>query len=101
MKLHKGDKVVVLSGKYRGTRSVIEEARPATNQVIVTGVNVAKRHTKAQGQTMQGGIIDKAMPMSASAVAIWCEKHEGPAKIGMKVEDGRKSRVCRKCGAAL
>jgi large subunit ribosomal protein L24 len=50
---------------------------------------------------MQGGIIDKAMPMSASAVAIWCDKHEGPAKIGMKIEDGRKSRVCRKCGAAL
>ena len=51
MKLRKGDKIVVLSGKFRGTRSVVEEARPATNQVIVTGVNVAKRHTKAQGQT--------------------------------------------------
>ncbi len=101
MKLHKGDKIVVLSGKFRGTRSVVEEARPATNQVIVTGVNVAKRHTKAQGQTMQGGIIDKAMPMSASAVALWCDKHDGPAKAGMKIDGGTKTRICKKCGADL
>lgn len=50
---------------------------------------------------MQGGIIDKAMPMSASAVALWCDKHDGPAKAGMKIDGGTKTRICKKCGADL
>ena len=49
-----------------------------------------------------GGIIDKFMPMSASAVSVWCNGHGGPARIGINLdEQGRKVRVCRKCGAEL
>jgi len=101
MKIRKGDKVVVLSGKYRGQRSEVLEAFPSRDQVIVQGVHIAKRHRKAQGTTIQAGIIDKAMPVHVSSVALWCDKHDGPAKAGLKVEDGRKTRVCRKCGATL
>jgi large subunit ribosomal protein L24 len=50
---------------------------------------------------MQAGIIDKLMPLSASNVAVWCPKHKGPAKIGSEVVDGKKIRVCRKCGEVL
>ncbi len=101
MKIHKGDKVVVLSGKYRGTRTEVIEAFPAKEKVILSGVNIAKRHKKQQGQTMQAGIIDKAMPVHASTVALWCSKHDGPGKAGVKFDNGRKIRVCRKCGAEL
>jgi large subunit ribosomal protein L24 len=101
MKIHKGDDVIVLSGKYRGERANVEEALPVANKVILDNLNVAKRATKQRGATMQAGIIDKLMPLSASNVAVWCPKHKGPAKIGSDVADGKKIRVCRKCGEVL
>jgi len=101
MKIRKGDDVLVLSGKFRGWRAKVEEAFPASEKVILEGINIAKRHTKQAGATMQAGIIDKVMPMHVSNVAVWCSGHKGPAKIGHRDVDGVKVRVCRKCGATL
>ena len=101
MKIRKGDEVVVLSGKFRGHKAAVVSAHPASGKVVVDGVNIAKRHTKQQGSTLQAGIIDKFMPIPVSTVALWCSKHDGPAKAGYKVEGGSKQRVCRKCGADL
>ena len=101
MKIHKGDDVLVLAGKYRGERARVEEALPAQSKVILEGLNVAKRHTKQTGATMQAGIIDKVMPLHVSNVALWCAGHKGPAKAGYKITDGAKVRVCRKCGETL
>ncbi len=104
MKLKKGDRVRVLSGKDRGKEGVIMRALPQSGRVIVDGVNVAKRHQRATRATMQGGIIDKDMPIPASAVAIICS-HDGPTRIGYRMEDtgtgARKVRVCKKCGGDL
>ena len=101
MKLQKGDRVRVLQGKDRGETGVIMRVLPKTNRVIVEGVNVAKKHQKATRATTQGGIIDKDMPMSASAVAIVCST-DGPTRIGYRFEsDGTKVRICRKCGHTL
>jgi large subunit ribosomal protein L24 len=50
---------------------------------------------------MQAGIIDKVMPLHVSNVALWCAGHKGPAKVGYKIADGTKVRVCRKCGETL
>ena len=101
MKIRKGDDVLVLAGKYRGERARVEEALPAQSKVILEGLNVAKRHTKATGATMQAGIIDKVLPMHVSNVALWCGGHKGPARAGYKLSDGAKVRVCRKCGETL
>ena len=102
MKIRKGDDVLVLSGKFRGERAQVEEAMPASNKVILDGLNIAKRHTKQAGATMQAGIIDKLMPLDASNVALWCDNHKGPAKVGYRNDDqGVKVRVCRKCGEVL
>ena len=104
MKLKKGDRVRVLSGKDRGKTAEIMRVLPAQNKVIVDGVNVAKRHQRATRATMQGGIIDKDMPISASAVAIVCPT-DGPTRIGYRFDTtatGRtKVRVCKKCGGEL
>ncbi|MDP8992230.1 MAG: 50S ribosomal protein L24 [Actinomycetota bacterium] len=104
MKLRKGDRVRVLSGKDRGKEGDVIRAIPAENKVIVEGVNVAKRHQRATKATMQGGIIDKDMPMPASAVAIVCPS-DGPTRIGYRVEESggtrHKVRICRKCGGEL
>ena len=101
MKLVKGDRVRVLSGKDKGKDGEIMRVFPKEGRVIVDGVNVAKRHQRATRATMQGGIIDKDMPISASAVAIVCP-NDGPTRIGYRLDpQGHKVRVCRKCGTDL
>ncbi len=104
MKLKKGDRVRVRSGKDRGKEGEIMRVLPDKNKVIVDGVNVSKRHQRATRATMQGGIIDKDMPMPASSVAILCPT-DGPTRVGYRFEDTpsgrRKVRVCKKCGGDL
>ena len=102
MRIRKGDKVQVLNGKDRGKQAEVIRAIPSEGRVIVEGVHVAKRHAKPTRATMQGGVIDKFMPISVSSVAIVCSSCGVPTRIGMRVDDqGRKVRVCRKCGADL
>ena len=102
MKLKKGDRVRVIAGKDVGREGEITRAYPESDRVIVDGVNVAKRHTRATGQTMQGGIIDKDMPLHVSNVALICSSCESTSRIGYRFEgDGTKVRVCRKCGKDL
>ena len=101
MKLRKGDRVRVLQGKDRGQTGEVMKVLPKANKVIVEGVNRAKKHQKATRATMQGGIIDKDMPIAASAVAIVCG-NDGPTRIGYRIDDtGRKIRICKKCGGEL
>ena len=101
MKLKNGDTVMVIAGKDAGKESKIAHVYPDRNKVMVEGVNTAKRHTKPTGQTMQGGIIDRDMPIDVSNVMIVCEKC-GPTRIGHRFDDdGAKHRTCVKCGGDL
>ena len=101
MKLRAGDTVRVIAGKDKGLEGRIARVLNDVNKVIVEGVATAKRHQRPTGQTMQGGIIDKDMPISASNVMIVCPDC-GPTKIGARFDaEGRKYRVCRKCGSDL
>ena len=101
MKIKKGDRVVVLQGKDRGKEGTVMRAIPSKGKVIVEGVNIAKKHQKPTRSTMQGGIIDKDMPLDVSNVALICPK-DGATRVGYKISDtGAKSRVCRKCGQEL
>jgi large subunit ribosomal protein L24 len=103
MKLRKGDRVVVLSGKDRGQTGEIMKVLPEANKVIVEGVNVAKKHQRQTQVRVKGGIIDKDMPIHASAVAIVCSKEGGrPTRIAFRFDDeGKKHRVCVHCGEEL
>ncbi|TMK63750.1 MAG: 50S ribosomal protein L24 [Actinobacteria bacterium] len=101
MKLVKGDQVEVLSGKDLGKRGVITRVLPETRQVIIDGVNVSKKHQRPTRATMQGGIIDKDMPIDMSNVALVCPK-DGPTRINYEIaDDGTKTRVCAKCGGLV
>ena len=98
LKLKKGDEVVVLAGKDIGKRGEISRVIPGRSMVIVDGVNIVKKHQKQTRQTMQAGIIDKEMPIHISNVALVC-KSCGPTRVGYRFgTDGKKVRVCRKCG---
>jgi large subunit ribosomal protein L24 len=101
MKLKTGDTVEVIAGKDTGARAKIAKVFPSENRLIVEGVATAKRHQRPTGQTMQGGIIDKDMPIDASNVMIVCPDC-GPTRIGYRFDDeGRKVRICRKCEGDL
>jgi large subunit ribosomal protein L24 len=100
-RIREGDTVMVISGKDRGKESRVSRVLPRKDKLIVEGVNTVKRHEKARGQTMQGGIIDRDMPIHASNVMVVCDDC-GPTRIGMRIDDdGVKHRVCRKCGGDL
>ena len=101
MRIRKGDRVQVLQGKDRGKVGEVMRALPEKDKVIVEGINIAKRHQRATRATMQGGIIDKDMPIHVSSVAIVCPQC-GPTRIGYRFDDqGKKTRVCKKCGSEL
>jgi large subunit ribosomal protein L24 len=99
--LKKGDNVEVLSGKDRRERGVIMRVLPKGDRVIVEGVNVAKKHQRQQKVRVKGGIIDKDMPIHASAVALVCPK-DGAVRVGYQIkDDGTKVRICKRCGREL
>ena len=100
MKLRKGDEVVVLAGKDVGRRGTITRVYPDSDRVIVDGMNMVKKHQKPTRSTMQGGIIDKEMPLHVSNVALVC-KDCGATRIGYRLTDSGKVRVCRKCGSDI
>lgn len=101
MKLKKGDKVVVLTGKDKGKKGEILKAIPTENRVIVSGVNVVKKHTKPS-QFAQGGIEDKELSIHASNVALVDPKKGTATRIGSKeLKDGKKVRVAKKSGETL
>ncbi len=102
MKIKKGDRVRVLTGKDRGKEGVVMFAFPREGKVIVEGVNVARKHQKRTRATMQGGIIDKDMPIPVSNVAVISPSDGKPTRVGYRVtSDGEKVRVCKRTGADL
>lgn len=104
--VHKGDTVLVLTGKDRGKEAVVERTLPRENKVIVTGVNIAKKHVKA-GRGAQPGIIEKVMPIHASNVMVKCTACGEFTRIAHdRVAQGedqkeRTRRICKKCGQPI
>lgn len=102
MKIKKGDRVIVLTGKDRGKEGVVAFAHPAKGTVIVDGVNIVKKHQKPTQAAMQGGIIDKEMPMPVSRVAVISPEDGKATRVGYRFDaDGTKVRICRRTGADL
>lgn len=99
MKIKKGDSVVVIAGKNKGTEGTVTDTLPKTEQVIVEGVNIATKHMKNRQAKSQGQVIKREMPVHVSNVALL----EGgkPVRVGYKVEDGKKVRISRKTGKAV
>ena len=101
LKLRKGDRVVVLSGKDKGKEGVVQTALPSEGKVIVEGINTAKRHQKSRTATEPGGIIDKDMPIQVSNVAVISPKDGKPTRVGFKTVDGKKIRICKRTGEEI
>lgn len=101
MKIKKGDQVIVITGRDKGKTGEVTKAMPKENKVLVSGINLAKRHTKPT-QENAGGIISKEMPIHVSNVALIDPKSGKATRIGFKVEkDGTKVRVAKKSGEVI
>ena len=101
MKIKKDDKVVVLAGKDKGKQGKVLSADPKGGKVTVEGVNVATKHQKPRGQNQEGGIIKIETPIYVSKVQLVCPKCGKGTRVGYKLADGKKVRVCKKCGAEI
>ena len=101
MFIKKDDKVIVLSGKDKGKQGKVLSAEPKTGKVVVEGVNVATKHQKPKQQGQDGGIIKMETPIYVSKVQLVCPKCGKNTRVGHKIVDGKKVRVCKKCGAEI
>jgi large subunit ribosomal protein L24 len=93
----KGDLVKILAGKDKGKSGKIERVLPKENKVVVTGINMVKKHQKPTKYRTQAGIIDIAMPLQQSNVMIICPNCSKPTRTGFKVNKDQKMRICKKC----
>jgi large subunit ribosomal protein L24 len=101
MKIRKGDRVKVIAGRSKGKIGDVLRVLAAESRVVVSGVNVIKRHTKP-GRTGEGGIIEREAAIHVSNVALLDPKSDKPTKVGFKfLEDGRKVRFARASGETI
>jgi large subunit ribosomal protein L24 len=102
MKIKKGDRVRVLSGKDRGKEGVVMRALPNEGKVIVDGVNIAKKHQKPTRMDQAGGIVHKDMPIDVSNVAVIDPSDGKPTRVGYRLDaDGTKTRISRRTGTEI
>ncbi len=101
LKIRKGDKVVVITGKDKGRQGEVVRTIPSENRAVVRGVNVAKRHQK-QTAAQEGGIVSKEMPIHVSNLALRDPKDGKPTRVGFKtLADGKKVRVAKRSGEVI
>ena len=101
MNVKKGDTVVVLSGKDKGKQGKVQATIPSESKVVVEGVNMVTCHTKPRRQGEEGGIVRREAALYASKVQVVCPKCGKGTRVAHKIEDGKKVRVCKHCGASL
>lgn len=101
MKIKKGDKVRVATGKDKGREGTVERVYEKQNAVLVGGINQYKRHVKKNEKMPQGGVVDIPRPIDIAKVMVICPKCGKPTRISYKVEKTGKKRVCKKCKQVL
>jgi len=102
IRLKKDDKVIVLSGKYKGKTGKITATHPSQNKVTVEGINIVKKHQKPDQQHPQGGIVEITKPIWVSKVAIVEPTTKKPSRIGYQLDkDGKKTRVFKSTGKEI
>jgi len=102
MKIKNNDNVLILKGKDRGKVSRVQKLIKKHNTVLVEGVNLASRHTKASATVRQAGIIQKEMPINAANLAVICPSCDKKSRLSIKMNPDRtKSRVCKKCDQVI
>ena len=101
MKIKKNDNVFILAGKDQGKTGIVEKVFPTEGRLLVKGIAMAKKHVKPSKKNPQGGIIDINLKINSSNAMVVCPSCSKPTRIGAKVLDDHKIRICRKCSQSL
>lgn len=101
MAIKKGDNVIVRSGKSRGVKAKVLSVSPKEGTAIVEGVNMAKRHQRKRKEGQKGQIIEKAMPVKISTLALLCPACGKGRRMGSKMVGDKKVRICVNCETEL
>ena len=99
MKIKKGDTVKILYGKDTGKQGVVSAVK--NGKVIIEGLNMYKKHVKGDGKEKKSAIIDIAKPMDVSKVMLVCPNCSKPTRVGIRRENGKVERICKKCGKVI
>ena len=98
MRIRKDDTVVIITGKDRGKKGKVRRAFPDEDRVVVEGLNMIKRHSRARRATRQAGIIELEAPIHVSDVMLVCSKCGNPTRVSFRfLDDGKKVRICSSC----
>jgi large subunit ribosomal protein L24 len=101
MKIKKGDKVTVLTGKDKGKTGIVERAFLKTSEVLVVGINIIKKHVKVSKKNPAGGIVEIARPLKVGKVALICPSCGKITRVGYEIKGKEKNRICKKCGKII
>ena len=102
MRIKKNDTVLIISGKDKGKQGKVLDVFPKEEKIVVEGVNFRKKHQRPKKSGEKGQIITMPGPLSISNAKLVCPKCGKPARIGYKLtEDGKKYRICKKCGQEI
>lgn len=100
--IKKDDKVKIIAGKDNGKIGKVLKINRKKERILVENINVVKRHTRPSASNRQGGIVESEAPIHWSNMMLMCNKCVKPVRIKMqRLEDGKKIRVCRKCGETI
>lgn len=97
MKIKKNDLVKMLAGKDSGKTGKVLQAVPQDGKVVVEGLNIIKKHSKPRKQGEKGQRIEVPRKVQISNVMLICPKCAKPTRVGYKLLDGKKQRICKKC----
>jgi len=101
MKIKENDTVLIRSGKYRGKRGKVLISFPKDSKILVEGINIRKKHQKPKKEGQKGQIVEKPSPIHVSCVELVCPKCSAATRVGYKINENKKYRVCKKCGQEI
>ena len=101
MKIKKGDTVLIISGKDRGRKGKVLKALPKEQKVLVESINLKKKHVRPKREGEKGQIVQISAPIHVSNVKFICPKCGKATRIGYKIAENRKYRMCKKCGSEI
>jgi len=101
MKIKKGDTVLIISGKDRGRKSKVQKVFPKEKRILVEGINLRKKHVRPRRMGEKGQVIEMPAPIDISNVKLICPKCEKATKVGYKIVERKKYRICKKCGQEI
>ncbi|MBI2626058.1 MAG: 50S ribosomal protein L24 [Candidatus Nealsonbacteria bacterium] len=101
MKIKKGDTVLIISGKDRGKQGKILDVFPKERKLVIEGANLRKKHTKPRKQGEKGQVVETPAAVSLSNVKLMCSKCGKPTRVGYRILENKKYRICKKCSQEI